>query len=350
MKENNRNSGRLYIRPIELLVIITASIFASAALVDLIISIFPSLSVQAFALLDAALLTVILFPLIYYLAFEPLKSYIVELKRSEETLQESEARYRSLVETTDDSIYLVNRKCEYLFMNAKHRARLLFLFDAEYMGRAYGDYHSPEETKVFKDKVSEVFETGESSQHEHRSERDGHYFLRTLSPVKGPNGEVMAVSIVSKDITSLKKESEAELRYRAIFEQSPYGILIIDMMGNITEFNETACRQLGYSREEFARLRISDVDAVQSPEEIEAKIGEVLHKGSAEFETMQKTREGKIRDVHVITRVVDLFGHKVLQSIWHDITERKRAEAALNKYREQLEKLVKERQPKEDGK
>jgi PAS domain S-box-containing protein len=344
MKKNSRTSTGFFIRPIELLIIITASIFGSGALVDLILSLFPSLSVQTFALVDAVLLTVILFPLIYYLAYEPLKSYIEELKRTEETLQGSEAKYRSLVETTDDSIYLVNRKCEYLFMNAKHQSRLSILFDKEYVGRAYSDFHSPEETNVFSEKVNEVFETGEPLQHEHRSQRDGHYFLRTLSPVEGPNGELVAVSIVSKDITKLKKESEAELRYRAIFEQSPYGILIIDTTGNIIEFNETARRELGYSREEFTKLRISDIDAIRSPEEIQARINEVLYKGSAEFEVMHKTKDGKIRDVHVITRVVDSLGHKVLQSIWHDITERKRAEEALNNYRNQLEKKVKERQ------
>lgn len=345
MKKNGGTSTGFFIRPIELLIIITASIFGSGALVDLILSLFPSLSVQTFALVDAVLLTVILFPLIYYLAYAPLKSYIEELKRTEETLQGSEAKYRSLVETTDDSIYLVNRKCEYLFMNAKHQSRISFPFDKEYVGRAYSDFHSPEETKVFSEKVNEVFDTGEPLQHEHRSQRDGHYFLRTLSPVEGPNGELVAVSIVSKDITKLKKESEAELRYRAIFEQSPYGILIIDTMGNIIEFNETACHELGYSSEEFAKLRISDIDAIRSPEEIQAKINEVLYKGSAEFETMHKTKDGKIRDVLVITRVVDSLGNKVFQSIWQDITERKRVEEALDKCRKQLEKIEKERQP-----
>jgi PAS domain S-box-containing protein len=205
MKIKARTSTGWFIRPIGLLIIITASIFASAALVNLFLSIFPSLSIQTFAFFDAALLTVILFPLIYYLAFEPLKSYIEELERSEETLQGSEAKYRSLVESTDDSIYLVNRKCEYLFMNAKHRNRLLFLFDADYVGRAFGDFHSPDETKVFSENVDTVFETGEALKHAHRSQRDGNYFLRTLSPVKGPNGEVVAVSVVSKDITSTQR-------------------------------------------------------------------------------------------------------------------------------------------------
>ncbi len=205
MEKNAKISTGFFIRPIELLIIMTASIFGSGALVDFILSFFPSLSLQMFAFWDAVLLTVILFPVIYYLAYEPLKSYIEELKRTEETLQESEAKYRSLVETTDDSIYLVNRKCEYLFMNAKHQSRLSFLFEKEYVGRNYSDFHSPEETKVFSEQVNKVFETGEPLQHEHRSERDGHYFLRTLSPIKGPNNEVVAVSVVSKDISALPR-------------------------------------------------------------------------------------------------------------------------------------------------
>ena len=350
MKKNIRMPSGMFIRPIELLIIITASIFASAALVDFILSNFTSLSVQTFALLDAALLTVILFPMIYYLAFEPLKLYIDELKRSEETLKGNEEKYRSLVETTDNSIYLVDRKCEYLFMNEKHRSRLLMLFDTEYAGRTYGDFHTPEETTMFSEKVNEVFERGEPVEHEHRSQRDGHYFLRTLSPVKGPKGETVAVSVVSKDVTNLKREKETEFRYRAMFEQSPYGILIIDTLGHIIEFNEAACRELGYSREEFARLNVADLDAVRSAEEIQATIRLLLHRGSAEFDVMQIRKDGKIRDVHVTTRVVDLSGEKVFQSVWHDITEQKQTAAALSKCRVQLEKLLKVHRPKDNNK
>src|SRR5574340_424445 len=111
----------------------------------------------------------------------------------------------------------------------------------------------------------------------------------------------------------MNKLRETEMRYRAIFEQSPYGILLIDSEGNITDFNETAHRELGYTREEFARLRIPDIDPFQSPAEIESSIREVLTKGSAEFEVRHRTKDGGIRDVHVMTRVLDLSGNNVFQ-------------------------------------
>jgi PAS domain S-box-containing protein len=203
MRENTKSSVRSLVDPVTLLIVIIASIFASGALVHLILSIFPPLSIENFALLDAGILTVILFPVMYFLVFRPFRTYIDELRRSEDALLVSEARYRSLVESTDDSIYLVNRQCEYLFMNAKHRSRLGF-FGEEYMGKAYAAFHSPEETRVFREDVERVFETGEALQHEHRSQRDGNYFLRTLSPIRGPHKEIVGVSVVSKNVTQLK--------------------------------------------------------------------------------------------------------------------------------------------------
>jgi PAS domain-containing protein len=67
----------------------------------------------------------------------------------------------------------------------------------------------------------------------------------------------------------------SEERYHGLFSQSPDGILLIDTGGNIVDFNEAAHSRLGYSREEFAKLNLSDIDAQESREEIQASI----HKG-----------------------------------------------------------------------
>lgn len=140
-----------------------------------------------------------------------------------------------------------------------------------------------------------------------------------------------------------KSAEEAALLYWAIFEQSPYGILLIDTGGSILAFNEAAHRDLGYSRKEFAGLCLSDLDPFQSPRQIKASIGKVLKDGAAEFEVRHRAKNGDIRDVHVITKVMKLSGQQVFQTIWQDITERKRAEEELKKYREHLEELVDER-------
>jgi len=135
----------------------------------------------------------------------------------------------------------------------------------------------------------------------------------------------------------------AELLYRAMFDQSPDGILIIDTRGKIIDFNEVAHLQLGYSRDEFALLSLADIDPYETPEEIQASIEEVLRKGKADFEVRHKTKGGEIRDVHVITKVIAVRDSMVFQTIWRDITERRQTEEALSMHRLQLEALVEER-------
>ncbi|UCE80031.1 MAG: GGDEF domain-containing protein [Nitrospiraceae bacterium] len=111
------------------------------------------------------------------------------------------------MESTEDSIYLVDKNYKYLFMNKNHITRM-GLLENEYKGHAYGEFHSPEETKWFVENVDTVFATGESVKHEHKSGRDGRYFLQTLSPVKDPDGKIIAVTIVSKDINEMKMMEE----------------------------------------------------------------------------------------------------------------------------------------------
>jgi PAS domain S-box-containing protein len=138
----------------------------------------------------------------------------------------------------------------------------------------------------------------------------------------------------------------AELLYRAMFDQSPDGILVIDTRGEIIDFNEAAHFQLGYSRDEFAKLSLADIDPYETPEEIRASIEEVLSKGKADFEVKHKTKNGEIRNVHVITKVIAVRDRMVFQTIWRDITERKQTEEALRMHRLHLEDLVEERSAK----
>ncbi len=136
-----------------------------------------------------------------------LELLVTKLKKVDEKLRKSEERYRSLVESTEDSIYLVDKNYRYIFMNKKHMKRMSLL-KKQFLGKHYSEFHSPVETKWFVEKVKHVFETGVSVQHEHRSLRDGRYFLRTLSPVRETDGKISVVTVVSKDITELKRMEE----------------------------------------------------------------------------------------------------------------------------------------------
>jgi PAS domain S-box-containing protein len=132
---------------------------------------------------------------------------ITERKKAEEALRESEEKYRSLVESTVDSIYLVDRERRYLYTNKNYMQHFSLEIN-KVIGRSYDELHSKDETKEFKRNLNSVIETGKSYRYAYQSERDGRHYLRTLSPVRDLEGNIAAVTVVSKDITELIRAEE----------------------------------------------------------------------------------------------------------------------------------------------
>ena len=133
-----------------------------------------------------------------------------------------------------------------------------------------------------------------------------------------------------------RKRAEEELRlseekYRAIFEQASDSIILVDPeTGEMVAYNARAHENLGYTREEFARMRISDFEVVESPEEVEKHMKKIAKEGEDVFETKQRTKSGEIRDVLVNARLISIGDRKFFQGLVSDITERKQAEEQLS--------------------
>lgn len=136
---------------------------------------------------------------------------------------------------------------------------------------------------------------------------------------------------------------ESEQRYRAIFDESPDGILIIDLKtGKAVEFNDVAHRQLGYGREEFAGLSLADYEAKERIEEIQARIEKIRRNERDDFETEHRTKSGEIRNVAVSAQILTLGEHQYLYAIFRDITELRQAQEGLRQYAVSLERSNKE--------
>jgi len=101
------------------------------------------------------------------------------LEEAETQLRQSEARYRSFVESVEDSIYTVDRDLRYLLINTRHLARRN-LSEEMYVGKTYRDFHTPEETRVFEGQVHQVIATRRSVEDEY--EQTGEIFSPETEP------------------------------------------------------------------------------------------------------------------------------------------------------------------------
>jgi PAS domain S-box-containing protein len=166
----------------------------------------------------------------------------------------------------------------------------------------------------------------------------------TASPVRDKSSSVFAALTVGVPVTYTKemetKVKEAREIYQSLLEQAPLGVVIVDPeTASIVKFNEKAHKQLGYSREEFEKLRIFDFEAKEKASQIKMRIKEMLEIGEAEFETLHRTKNGELRNVKVTTRAFKSAGKNYLHCIFYDITEIKKAENAL-KESEELSRAI----------
>ncbi|MBW4468444.1 MAG: response regulator [Pegethrix bostrychoides GSE-TBD4-15B] len=132
---------------------------------------------------------------------------------------------------------------------------------------------------------------------------------------------------------------DAENQYRLLFEQSPFGVLLIRAEDrSFAEFNAEAHSQLGYERAEFARLTLSQIEAEPTAER-DSHSRLQARQGFDQFETQHLTKSGERRDVLVTSQMIQIGGEEYLHSIWQDITERKQAEQSLQERSERLKIL-----------
>ncbi|PKN76880.1 MAG: hypothetical protein CVU52_02915 [Deltaproteobacteria bacterium HGW-Deltaproteobacteria-10] len=180
---------------------------------------------------------------------------IKDLEQKLHQMEISGSQYRHLVDSTSDFLYLVDEQGRYVFINDNHLQRLNLPAE-EIIGCSYDDFHTPQQSKDFAEKVKQVFTTGQSIQDEHHSPNRKEYFLRTFSPVrqKGDSQNNIAVAIVSKDITDRKQTEEAlkrsEEKYRLLIENSNEAIFIIQKE-NIIFTNKRLPQMLGYNLPEI---------------------------------------------------------------------------------------------------
>jgi PAS domain S-box-containing protein len=135
-------------------------------------------------------------------------------------------------------------------------------------------------------------------------------------------------------------ESEAE--YSNILRTTMDGFSIIDFQGAFLDVNDAFCHLTGYTRNELLTLSLRDIEVNESTEEIPRHMAEIMQKGADRFETRYRRKDKTIIDVEVSVVHSEINGGHFV-AFHHDITNRKRAEEALQKSYAELELRVTER-------
>ena len=161
-------------------------------------------------------------------------------------------------------------------------------------------------------------------------------------------GQVKALSILVSIISPILENTwlniqirQAEEKYRSLLDNASDAIFLANMEGNLQEANKKAEEILGYSREEISGIHISRIHPAEVFGKIKDIFNEIITKGSGYVNDVSVLRKnGTIIPVDITGSLVERDGTKVLQGIFRDITERKRAEEALRVSEQRLSDIV----------
>jgi len=201
-------------------------------------------------------------------------SDITERKQAEEALRQSEEKYRTVLEEMDEGYYEVDMAGTFTFVNDA-MSRILGYSRDELIGMNYKIYTPKEDIKPIFQAYNRVYQTGEPLKWFPMPEirKDGTLIVAedSVFPLQNEKGEVIGFRGISRDVTERKRAEEAlrqsEERYRTILEEMQDSYFEVDLTGNLTFVNSSACRHLGYSREELIGMNYKDYtdgDYIQS--------------------------------------------------------------------------------------
>ncbi|HEU4846646.1 MAG TPA: PAS domain S-box protein [Rubrobacteraceae bacterium] len=144
---------------------------------------------------------------------------------------------------------------------------------------------------------------------------------------------------VQYDITE-QKRVEAALRqseelYRTVVEQAAENIFLVDVeTRRVLEANAALRRSLGYTPEEFQDLTLYDIVA-HDRQSVDQNTQRILEEGQRYLgERRYRRKDGSLVDVEVSASAIYYDGGEAMSVVAHDITERKKAEEALDDARE----------------
>ena len=126
-----------------------------------------------------------------------------------------------------------------------------------------------------------------------------------------------------------------------MFAQTTDAIVLVDAnTGRFVDFNTAAHAGLGYTSEEFAGLRVADIQADLSPEQIAANTRTTLLGEEVFLETQHRHADGSLRDVALTLRPLTLNDRPLVSAVWRDITDQKAREQALAESEKRLKTIT----------
>jgi PAS domain S-box-containing protein len=257
---------------------------------------------------------------------------VTGLWRAGEAAQASTDKYRVLFENTQDAVAIADIHGRVL--EANPACLRLYGYTADEVKEVnLTDVVAPEDRGAARAAMVSLALDRPVTRTIRMRRKDGARFVVDLvASVIVVGGERRIVS-VTRDVTERVRVEQAKSRsermYRAVFESANDAVFVESVDGRILDVNRHGCELFGYRRDELVRKSVSDLVPTEARPWLPHVTDAILRDGTFRTEAVNVHKSGRQIPVEISASTMELDGKTVVLAIVRDITERKRAEAAL---------------------
>lgn len=273
---------------------------------------------------------------------------MAEVRVAERALQESEERYRRLIEHSPDAIY-VHERGRILYANPA-AARLLGLQSpADLVGRYVLDHVHPDDRAIVAERMAMIGRTGRPITHvmtrfRTYDGRDDLWVEVAATPVSSEGRERFQVVChdLSERLHAERALRESEERYRRLVESSPDAIYV-HVDGVIVYANAAAAALLGVpDPQDLVGRHVLDHVHPESRDIVAERIRRATQERDLEAHVVERLRSYDGRDlyVHIRGALVRYGSEDAVQAILRDVTESLRVEEELRRTEQRLREVL----------
>lgn len=260
-------------------------------------------------------------------------------KQAEEALRESEERYKTLVQTSPDSVTVTDLEGNITYVSEQTLELHGYKNMKKLIGKSAFELIAPEEHDKAIKNLQKTLKDGYSRDLRYTLlKKDGTSFIGELNTavIKDAGGKPKMFIATTRNITegerAKEKIKESEERYRDLVEKAGVAILIDDKDGNVQYCNRKYAEMFGYALEEMGNQAIF---SIVHPDDLDRVTK--FHKGRIqgkkvplEYECKGIKKDGTVIYIEIHADTLQDNGNIVgtRSYIW-DITERKKFEQAL---------------------
>jgi len=262
---------------------------------------------------------------------------ITQRKIAENDLQESEEKFRSLVENLNVGVYRNTVDLGGYFIQVNPAFARMFGYEStsEIMETKVVDFFlDPSERITFLEDLKKEGSIIDRELHLKKKDNTPIWVSVSAQAHFSENNSIEWVDGIIEDITHRKNAEEAlmksENRYRSIVENINDGFCIHDFKGNILDCNENFALMLGSVPEEIIGTNLDDFSSTDMMLEKNDVVGELKKTGIVEFDADLKEKDGSSCYYSIKSSIVSGENGGKVHSFLRDVTKRREMEEILH--------------------